>query len=341
MSNLLDKNQIKDLILNDINNKIFNNISNGNDTTITIPIYVYDMFKDEFEDKGYTIIKKETENNNYKISIPLLNCSKKEITIEIFEKIVNNKQFYKLLNYTKFDLHDNFFFKDLLKNCKDEKILKYVIDNVIELECENDKKWRPIHYICVYSTPEMIKYIIDKGVDLECEDIYKYRPIHCICRYSTLEMLKYIIDKGVDLECEDIDKYRPIHFICRYSIPETIKYIIDKGVNLECETYYKKRPIHYICQYSTPEMIKYIIDKGVNLECEDRWGNRPIHYICWKSTSEMIKYIIDKGIKTKFDNDNLNLEIKIKDNNKLSSYEKDEIIEYVTFKILSEKYKNT
>jgi ankyrin repeat protein len=240
MNNLPDKDQIKDLILNDIKKKISNNISNG-DTTITIPICVYDMFKDEFEYKGYTIIKKE-ENDNYNISIPLLQNDKKEITKEIFEKIIDNKQFDELLNYVKFDL--NYNFKNLLKNCKNEKILKHVIDNAIDLECENDNKSRPIHFICENSTPEIIKYIIDKDVNLECKNVWKARPIH------------------------------------------------------------------YICEHSTPEMIKYIIDKGVNI---------------------------------KFDNDNnyLKLEINIKENNKLSDEEKNDITEYVTFKILSEKYKNT
>jgi ankyrin repeat protein len=379
MNNLPDKDQIKDLILNDIKKKICDNISNG-DTTITIPVYVYDMFKDEFNDKGYTIIKKE-ENDNYKISIPLLKNDKKEIiTVEIFKNIIDNKQFDKLLNYTNFDLSNYLklynmknYFVVLLKNCKDEKVLKYVIENAIDLECEDNKEWRPIHYICEYSTPEMIKYIIDKGVDLECENDNKDRPIHCICLYSTPEMIKYIIDKGVDLECENDNKWKPIHYICKFSSPEMIKYIIDKGVDLECETNCKwrpinficenstqemikyiidkgvdfecedefgKRPIHYICQYSTPEMIKYIIDKSVDLECEAICKYRPIHFICLYSTPEMIKYIIDKGIKIKFDN-NLKLDIKIKENNKLSDEEKNNITEYVTFKILSEKYKNT
>jgi ankyrin repeat protein len=267
MNNLPDKNQIKDLILNDIKKKISNNISNG-DTTITIPIYVYNMFKDEFEEKGYTIIKKE-ENNNYKISIPLVILLKN--TKEIFNEIVNNKQFEELLNYTNFDLNKNYNFNALLISCKDEKILKHVIDNAIYLECETISKDRPIHLICKNSTPEMIKYIIDKGVDLECENIYKFRPIHYICLNSTPEMIKYIIDKGVDLECENFNGWKPIH---------------------------------YICEYSTPEMIKYIIDKGVNIN-------------------------------------NLKLEINIKENKKMSDEEKNDITEYVTFKILSEKYKNT
>jgi hypothetical protein len=298
MNNLPDKDQIKNLILNAIKKIISNNISTFNNT-FAIPIYVYDMFKDEFKSKGYTIIRNENEKDNYNISIPLLlNGCKKEITIEIFNKIIDNKQFDELLNYVKFDLSNNF--EELLINCKNENILKYVIDNTIDLECKNDFEQRPIHWICVYSTPEMIKYIIDKGVNLECEDIYKYRPIHCICRYSTLEMLKYII---------------------------------DKEVNLECENNLKKKPIHYICQLSTPEMIRYIIDKGVDLECEDDEGCRPIHYLCKYSTPEMIKYIIDKCVNIK-----LKLEIKIKENKKLSEEEKNDIIEYVTFKILSEKY---
>jgi hypothetical protein len=148
MNNLPDKNQIKDLILNDIKKKICNNISTF-DNTIIIPVYVYDMFKDEFEEKGYTIIKKE-ENNNYKISIPLY---KKEITKEIFKEIIDNKQFDELLNYVKFDLNDSIFFEKLLRNCKNENILKYVIDNAIDLECENnDNKRRPIHYMSMVNT---------------------------------------------------------------------------------------------------------------------------------------------------------------------------------------------
>jgi ankyrin repeat protein len=75
----------------------------------------------------------------------------------------------------------------------------------------------------------MIKYIIDKGVDLECKTMNIWRPIHFLCRHSTPEMIKYIIDKGVDLECETNYNWRPIHLICRYSTPEMIKYIIDKG----------------------------------------------------------------------------------------------------------------
>jgi ankyrin repeat protein len=162
---------------------------------------------------------------------------------------------------------------------KNNDIIKLIIDKTIDLECQTSANWRPIHYICRYSTPEMIKYIIDKGVDLECHTSTNWRPIHYICRYSTPEMIKYIIDKGVDLECHTTTNWKPIHFICKNSTPEMIKYIIDKGVDLDCHTNMKWKPIHFICRYSTPEMIKYIINKGVDLECHTYKKSRPIDLI--------------------------------------------------------------
>ncbi len=214
------------------------------------------------------------------------------------ERLIKSGNFAGLLKCTNFDLKyimDKKMLKRLTTQC-DIQILKHIIDNSIDLECQTIKNWRPIHSICRHSTPEMIKYIIDKGVDLECQHNEDWRPIHLICRYSTPEMIKYIVDKGVDLECQNNEDWRPIHLICRHSTPEMIKYIIDKGVDLEYQHNEGWRPIHYICRYSTPEMIKYIIDKGVDLECQDNEDWRPIHLICRYSTPEIIKYIIDKGV---------------------------------------------
>ncbi len=159
------------------------------------------------------------------------------------------------------------------------KIIKYIIDKCVDLEAPTADNWRPIHFICKNSTPEMIKYIIDKGVDLEAANVDNWKPIHIICRYSTPEMIKYIIDKGVNLEAITDNHLKPIHLICQYSTPEMIKYIIDKEVDRESTTVDNLKPIHLIQKYSIPKMIKYIIDKGVDLEAENADNQKPIHLI--------------------------------------------------------------
>jgi ankyrin repeat protein len=186
----------------------------------------------------------------------------------------------ELLNYVKFDLNYNNFIKKLFINSVvvDENVLKHVIDNATDLECEDNERMKPIHYICALSTPEMIKYIIDKGVNLECENEWKKRPIHYICQYSTPEMIKYIIDKGVNLECKNVWKNRPIHYICQYSTPEMINYIIDKGIELN---------------FNDELELEKFINKNNKLSIEEK--NKMIEYI---NNSKNIKNVmVKKAIK--------------------------------------------
>jgi hypothetical protein len=177
------------------------------------------------------------------------------------DDIMSRKKYECLFNYDNIGgqlMIDKNYLTKILCECKDDKIIKHIIDSFDNLECSNNEGWRPIHFICNNSTPEMIKYIVNKGVNLECSDNKGWRPIHFICRYLVPEMIKYIIDKGVNLECYDNEGWRPIHFICRYSVPKMIKYIIDKGVCLNCVTNNNWLPVRFIYNYSTFEMIKYI-----------------------------------------------------------------------------------
>ena len=107
-------------------------------------------------------------------------------------------------NSGKYDLKDIPI--EYFKKYNINRITKYIIDLMVDLEYINDEQWKPIHFICRHSTPEMIKYIVDKGVNLECKEIDGWSPIHIICRYSALKMIKYMINKGCNIN-RKIEKY--------------------------------------------------------------------------------------------------------------------------------------
>ena len=157
------------------------------------------------------------------------------ITSVDIKRIISGKMWTELLKYSSFR---NTRLLDIFKGCKDDKIIKHIIDNIEDIEEQDECNQRLIHFVCRYSSPEMIRYIIDKGVNLEVETqnnwYPNWYPIHFVCKHSTPEMIRYIIDKGVNLEVETQSNWRPIHIICRYSTPEMIRYIIDKGVSLLC-----------------------------------------------------------------------------------------------------------
>ncbi|AYV82281.1 MAG: hypothetical protein Homavirus24_4 [Homavirus sp.] len=236
--------------------------------------------------------------------------------VNIINKFLLLKEYDKLLQYENFDfMAIDLYIIDMLKTKRDD-IIKHILDKSINLECVNYDRWKPIHFICCYGTPEVtnkikfilflaknklvlfVKYMIDKGVDLECVNNHGWKPIHFVCRYSTPETIKYLVDKGIDLECTNRDGWKPIHFVCQChnGIPEIIKYMIDKGIDLECVNNEKWKPIHLVCRYSTPKMIKYLVDKGVDLECVNNNGWKPIHLVCSNGTPEIIKYLINRGV---------------------------------------------
>jgi ankyrin repeat protein len=133
----------------------------------------------------------------------------------------------------------------------------------------------------------MIKYIIDlyltKGYDIETANNNSWKPIHFICRYSSPEMIKYIIDlyltRGYDIKAATNDNWKPIHFICRYSTPELIKYIIEFGSDLEACTIIDNeekdnncnKPIHTLFKNKSInaldriDIIDLMVDHGLDL----------------------------------------------------------------------------
>jgi len=204
-------------------------------------------------------------------------------------KIIEEKQYEKILKYTKFDLK---LFQNLasfvkhLNDSKDRsKVLLHIINNTIDLNVPFSGTTFT-HIICRHSTPEIIKYILNKNIDLECKNRNGLRPIHQICLYSTPEMVKYIIDKGVDLECETNDKFRPIHYICQRSMTEMVKYIIEKGINLECVIVGNCKPVHILCAHSNVDIIKYILNLNIDIKsCVTQYKGK----VCKKTICDLMR----------------------------------------------------
>ena len=214
---------------------------------------------------------------------------------------------------------------------------KYIYLDTVNLEqiIKNTDNWKPIHYICIYSTSEIIKYIIDKNVDLEASTLYGFKPFHYICQQSNLDMIKYIFNKGCDITSKTTWGNTAIEMICKnknitiemleyiidigcditsaidfigsnkFLTPTIFQYIIDKGQH-NIKSLKNNKIIFDICSYSTIEMIQYIFDKGANINSTSNSGMQPIHYICRREdlTVEIFQYIINKGANKEAITDN-------------------------------------
>lgn len=171
---------------------------------------------------------------------------------------IRNNQVNILYEYDQYDVTILEFFDQIGFSYlfKEENLMNYLMDHMF-LESETNRKWRPIHYLCKYSTPEVIRTMIGKRVCLESSTNYGFRPIHFICTHSTSEMIRYFIDQGVSLECRTDHGFRPIHMIAQYSDAETY-HMVSKMVNMNAKTnkgYTPDRFFRYNRNLSLPKKI--------------------------------------------------------------------------------------
>jgi ankyrin repeat protein len=183
--------------------------------------------------------------------ILLLSRTCKQLYDIVFEDLVNmrilaNKTIVDLSDATleelytdnKYDL-SKYYIDYVVQQCKNDKIMKYIIDNIYNLnhaydDDDGNENYRFVHDICKKASLNIIKYLIDKNIDINCIDYKPYRPIHyIISRFdANIELIKYFVDKGAELECYDEREWYPIHHACDYSSYEIIKYLLEKGVNV-------------------------------------------------------------------------------------------------------------
>lgn len=256
----------------------------------------------------YKII--EIINNNTHIGINTIYKNDHNNNKEYVKYIIREYEYNKLYYFKNFNLYillNDDLFRILLTNCRDDNIIKYVIDNIYDMESTDVYKNNITHYVATLGNSEIVKYIVDKKINLELPNMYGSRFIHFILRYLDFETLKYILNNTqLNLEVPEHRGIKPIHTVCRYGTENMIKYLINLNVNLEVKTHKGITPLYTACKYSTPEIIKCLLDKGIERNYSVD-GEYIINIICKKYDKEMIQFCIDNAMdiyKTSQDGNN-------------------------------------
>ena len=163
-------------------------------SVLTIKNYIEDYIKkhQELKDEVYTPIY---AHRKYKDEIDV---------------IIQNEKWDELKQYTGFEyvLFDTTKIRQKLFGKCTSEMLKYVIDNTIDLDYKRSNGARMIHAICNSSMPEIIKYIIDKGIDAESASTnsYKIKPIDNLLKYQTTSTIMETIHYFNKIKMEQLQK---------------------------------------------------------------------------------------------------------------------------------------
>lgn len=198
------------------------------------------------------------------------------------------------------------FIQFACKNFSSAMII-YFIDKIEDLEYEYCGKNRFIHYLCNINScidrnnSISVKYLIEKGVELNCQNEELYTPIHYICRdYPNL--LKMLFDRNVNFNLENKHGNVPL-FLLDYPLffayshdfsnhCEICKLLIDRTENLHKR--YKGESINtLVCRNAPFDLVKIIFIRGQELEkiarCDD---DTPLKIISRRFNINQVKELL-------------------------------------------------
>ena len=111
-------------------------------------------------------------------------------------EIIKSNNFTELIKYDNFVISNMFksnIFEHLIKNCKDYDVLEYFFNNALDLECQDDNGWRPIHYVAKYSDVDTVYLLFSLGVNRSVKT-KKYRNQKC--KFNIFKLIK--LNKNLD-----------------------------------------------------------------------------------------------------------------------------------------------
>ena len=150
---------------------------------------------------------------------PITTHSYNKVRVETYFKDL--AQYYKLLEYTEFNMEMIYSYKCLGDFCKkaSSNIQIHFIDNCIDIETQNRTGSRLLHWVCQNSPADVISHILGKNIDLNSNGADNRNAFHWICNNNcvTLEVMKLASRKINNLHVPDTCGITPFMTLCKYN----------------------------------------------------------------------------------------------------------------------------
>jgi hypothetical protein len=149
---------------------------------------IFDIYEGKYN-KSYSISPELTDELNFYGMWKLYDRA-------AIKQIIKSGSFYELFNYELYDLQDmsrsddnGTLLVNLLVQCKNLIIIKYVFNNIIDLESKDIVQQGLIHFVCRDSTADIIKYVLNLKIN-------KYRrTVHGTLPQQLLQYNDILTDK--------------------------------------------------------------------------------------------------------------------------------------------------
>jgi ankyrin repeat protein len=148
------------------------------------------------------------------------------------------------------------------------ELVKYLIDNDMDVDDEDCENLTPLHYACIFSHAEIVKMLIKAGADVEVSDESNYTMLHYSCANGDVEIGQILIDAGAEVDVKDNDLSTPLHYVCKDTDEVINSILIEEEIDDEL--------LHTTSSNERMKVVGMLVEAGADVNAEDVDGQTPL-----------------------------------------------------------------
>jgi len=185
--------------------------------------------------------------------------------------------------------------------CENEHIdvIKYLIKEGINIECENNNGSTCFIYTCYDGKMKILKILIDNGANINHINKWGNNGFMMACYNGKIDTLKILIDNGANINHINERGNNGFMIACRNDFVDVVKLLINKVTNINHVNFDGITALALACQYDRFEIVKLLIIHGVDINDginEERGDNTGFYYSCLYSHYNIMKLLVAAGV---------------------------------------------
>lgn len=191
----------------------------------------------------------------------------------------------------------NYYNESLLHLVANENavnILRFLIENGLDINDESDEGLTPLHK-ALYSKGFMAaKLLIELGAKLNHQDNYGNTPIHIACYQQEMAIIKILIDHQSKLDLKNKQNEIPLSIAIMLDNVEMIDYLLQNGVNLKN---YQEQVYFWVASFNSLKAFAYFMQLGIKpTNSFNNHNFSPLHISIYSKNDEITKLFIENGL---------------------------------------------
>jgi ankyrin repeat protein len=195
--------------------------------------------------------------------------------LNYFKYLLSHESAIKL-DDIKFDNNMSLLSKMIIEDYCD--FCNYLMELNIDLNCIDNRGWRPLHYAVFYGNLKIVETLIEKKVLLNSKDKFGLTPVHIASIKGYTDILKCLLKNGAKVNFKDENGHSPVSYSVIQNEYSAVETLLNYGCDLTIKDKFGRGLLHLVSILGFSNLISLLLKNNMNVNLKDNFGKTPLHY---------------------------------------------------------------